>query len=66
MKGERLAASWEKNTRAAPTKPMTARCPEWLKLVDGKFELIDERVSIVSRIFGECVSGLESDRLPHA
>jgi len=40
MKAERVAAAWEKKRREAPTKAMTARCPEWLKLVDGKFELI--------------------------
>lgn len=58
MKAQRLAAAWEKKRRDAPTKPMTARCPEWSKLVDGKFELIPDRVAIIRRIFEECVSGL--------
>jgi DNA invertase Pin-like site-specific DNA recombinase len=58
MKGERLAATWEKKRRDAPTKAMTARCPEWLKLGDRTFQQIDERVAIVRRIFEECASGL--------
>jgi hypothetical protein len=57
-KAKRLSAAWEKKRRDATTKPMTARCPEWLRLEDGKFKKIDERVSIVRRIFEECASGL--------
>lgn len=30
---------------------ITARCPEWLKAVDGKFEPIPERVQVIKQIF---------------
>jgi DNA invertase Pin-like site-specific DNA recombinase len=58
MKAGRLSAVWEEKRSHAATTPMTARCPEWLKLINGKFELIPERVAIVVRIFEECVGGI--------
>jgi DNA invertase Pin-like site-specific DNA recombinase len=64
MKAKRLSAAWEKKRRDASTKPMTARCPEWLKYEDGEFKEIrdpdpkKDRVAIVRRILEETVSGL--------
>jgi DNA invertase Pin-like site-specific DNA recombinase len=58
MKAKRLSAAWEEKRRDASTKAMTARCPEWLRLVDGEFELIPERVAIVRQIFEWSASGL--------
>jgi DNA invertase Pin-like site-specific DNA recombinase len=64
MKAKRLSAAWEKKRRDASAKPMTARCPEWLRLVDGEFKEIrnddpkKDRIAIVRRIFEETVSGL--------
>jgi DNA invertase Pin-like site-specific DNA recombinase len=50
-KSYRVRDAWEKKRANAATTPMTARCPEWLQLVDGKFEKIEERVAIVRQIF---------------
>jgi DNA invertase Pin-like site-specific DNA recombinase len=63
MKAGRVATAWEHKRRDATTKPMTARCPEWLRLTDGKFKKIYERVAIVERIFEECVSGLGNRKI---
>jgi DNA invertase Pin-like site-specific DNA recombinase len=58
MKAQRLAAAWEEKRSNAATTPMTARCPEWLRLEDGEFKEIDERVAIVRQIFEWSASGL--------
>ena len=65
MKAHRLAATWEKKRRDAPSKPMTARCPEWLHLRDGRFEILSERAAIVRRIFDQSIRNSENDKLPH-
>jgi DNA invertase Pin-like site-specific DNA recombinase len=62
-KARRVAAAWEKKRSDATTVPLTARCPGWLELIDGKFELIPERVAIVRRVFDECVSGLGKQQI---
>lgn len=59
-KARRLSAAWE-NKRAkavAKLQPMTARCPAWICLVDGKYQLIPERAAIVRRIFESTAAGM--------
>jgi hypothetical protein len=51
IKSQRLSDVWEKKRANAATTPMTARCPEWLRLEDGKFKKVDDRVAIVRQIF---------------
>jgi DNA invertase Pin-like site-specific DNA recombinase len=63
IKAGRVATAWEHKRRDAHIKPMTARCPEWLKLVNGEFKKIDDRVAIVERIFEECKSGLGNRKI---
>lgn len=59
QKSERVGEAWNKKKTLARSelKPMTPRCPEWLRLVDGKFEQIDDRVKTIRRIFKETIDG---------
>ena len=60
LKSRRLAAAWEnKRANLASTK-LTARCPAWLRRSADKtsFEVIEDRVKIVQRIFQESADGI--------
>jgi DNA invertase Pin-like site-specific DNA recombinase len=59
-KSKRLRSAWAEKRRNAANKKMTARAPAWLRLADDgrSFDLIEERVSIVKRIFDECLAGI--------
>lgn len=51
-KSELIRARWGQKKKAAATGIiMTTRCPQWLRVVDGKFEVIEERAEIVRKIF---------------
>lgn len=61
-KSIRIGAAW-KNKRAsavADGRPMTARCPAWLRLSSDRksFEEIPERVEIVRGIFSDSIAGI--------
>jgi DNA invertase Pin-like site-specific DNA recombinase len=58
-KSDRVGEAWRKKKELARQTgtPLTPRCPEWLKVVDGKFVPIEERVTIVRRIFRETIEG---------
>lgn len=58
-KSERVGEAWQKKKEAARSEglPITRRCPAWLYILDGKFELHDDRVTIVKRIFDETIAG---------
>lgn len=59
LKGERVGEAWAKKKNAARTekRPLTARCPEWLHIENGRFKLRPERVETVQRIFAETIAG---------
>ena len=57
-KSYRVRDVWEKKRANAATTPMTARCPEWLRLADGEFKKIPNRVAIIERIFEWSAEGL--------
>jgi hypothetical protein len=59
LKGERVGAAWRRKRDAAREegRPLTHRCPAWLRLVDGRFEFIPERVEIVRRIYRMAIEG---------
>jgi DNA invertase Pin-like site-specific DNA recombinase len=59
-KSQRVGAAWASKRANAKTKPLTATCPAWLKLSRDKkrFEVIEERASIVRSIFDDCASGV--------
>jgi hypothetical protein len=56
-----VGAAW-KNKRARATaegKPMTARCPSWLRLVDRThYEVVEERAKLVREIFADSAAGI--------
>jgi DNA invertase Pin-like site-specific DNA recombinase len=74
MKSERVGEAWRgKKRRAAERKePATARCPAWLRLVDGKWEEIPAAVAALRRVldlarlhgFGALVKQLNTQRVP--
>lgn len=51
LKSERVGAAWEQKRNKATTQIISSKCPSWLRRVDNVFELIDDHVSIVRRIF---------------
>lgn len=61
-KSLRVGAAWrnKKDLAKASRKPMTARCPAWLKLSPDRttYEVIPERVEIVRQIFEDTIGGL--------
>ena len=44
-------------------KVLGGNCPAWLKLVDGKYVLIKDKVIIIRRIYEEYISGLGSQKI---
>ncbi|ATP52685.1 recombinase family protein [Pseudomonas putida] len=58
-KGNRVADAWrQKRTLARDKKtPLGAACPYWLKLVNGVYEPLPERVEVVRRIFDMTIQG---------
>ncbi|MBP0492783.1 recombinase family protein [Pararoseomonas indoligenes] len=58
-KGRRLRAAWSQKRATAATKPLTAKCPSWLRLdpQTRRFEVIEERAAVVRRIFDEAARG---------
>lgn len=58
-KSRRIRAAWaNKKERAAAGHVLTARCPAWLRVRDGKFEVIAERAAVVRRIFEMTGAGI--------
>jgi hypothetical protein len=55
----RLRKAWRAKRARAHVKPLTARCPEWLRLdrTTGTFEILPDRAETVRRIFREALSG---------
>lgn len=60
-KSKRLSAAWE-NKRAKATEglPQSRMCPAWLRLKDDRsaYEVIEEKATVVRRIFDELSSGI--------
>ena len=61
IKSVRLRMTWEQKRRAIADRPLSGRCPSWLRLVDGTFEPIVERVAIVHEILGLLIDGMGRD-----
>ena len=53
IKGERVRAAWTKKklVDAKDGKPITNMTPRWLKVVDGKLEVIEEKATVIRRVF---------------
>jgi DNA invertase Pin-like site-specific DNA recombinase len=59
MKSKRIGAAWEnKRDRARDgDHKITKACPGWMELVEGKFQVIPERVELVRRMYKMCLNG---------
>jgi DNA invertase Pin-like site-specific DNA recombinase len=75
MKSERVGGAWREKKRraAAGGEALTARCPSWLRLVDGKWEVIEAAAAAVRQIYrwatdghgiGVIVKKLNADGIP--
>lgn len=63
QKSDRLSAAWRAKRDRIAERKLTAKCPAWLRLNAQRtdFDLIPERVTIVRRIFEDCLSGMGGD-----
>jgi DNA invertase Pin-like site-specific DNA recombinase len=59
LKSERVGGAWQEKKRlaAAERVPLTARCPAWLRLVDGKWEVNKEAAATIRQIYRWAVEG---------
>ncbi len=67
-KSHRVHKAWERRRERAKVegRALTARCPEWLREVDGRYEAIPERAAAVRFIFEKCAEGMGVDRIIRA
>lgn len=58
-KGNRVAKAWRNKRELARSEktPLGAACPYWLKLVEGVYQPVPERVEVVRRIFDMTIQG---------
>lgn len=58
-KGRRVADAWQEKRLLARSKktPLGAACPYWLKLEDGAYQAVPERVEVIHRIFAMTING---------
>ncbi|MEX1195745.1 MAG: recombinase family protein, partial [Dehalococcoidia bacterium] len=63
LKSKRVGDAWARKRDEATTsgKVLTAKCPGWLRVVDGKFEPIPERVAAIRRMFSLALDGHGKD-----
>jgi DNA invertase Pin-like site-specific DNA recombinase len=64
-KSIRIGQAWEKKRKHAATRPLTARCPPWLKLKRDRsvFEVIEPKAAIIRRVFDESAAGIGAYRI---
>jgi DNA invertase Pin-like site-specific DNA recombinase len=63
IKSFRGREAWDNKRREAGSKPLTARCPAWLRLNKGKFEVIPEVAEAINKIFAMKLAGKGSNRI---
>jgi DNA invertase Pin-like site-specific DNA recombinase len=68
MKSHRVHKAWDRRRERAKEdgRALTARCPDWLRVVSGRYEFVPERVEAVRFIFEQAREGLGVDRLIRA
>lgn len=58
MKSERGTRTWQHKKRLASQGiPLTARCPAWLRLVNGRWEVIESAANLVGLIYRLAIEG---------
>ena len=65
IKSQRLKAAWKNKRLNASIKPLTSRCPAWLKLDKdvGKFEVIPDKAVIIREIFDLTLNGIGQHKI---
>ena len=60
MKSKRLSAAWSAKRVKAQEEgtPLTGKCPAWIELIDGKYQLIPERAKVVKDIVDMTLAGM--------
>ena len=58
IKSKRIRAAWDNKRANASQKPVTSIAPAWLKLSENrdKFEIVEERATVVRKIFDLCAN----------
>lgn len=53
IKGDRVRSAWKRKKQkdAREGKPITRMTPSWLRIVNGAFEIIEEKAEVVRKIF---------------
>lgn len=59
-KSKRVAAAWAEKRKTAMARPLTAKCPTWMRLdrKANKIVLIPQRVVVLRRIISEAMDGM--------
>jgi DNA invertase Pin-like site-specific DNA recombinase len=59
MKSERVGGAWKEKKRLAAAEhvPLTARAPSWLRLVEGKWQVMQAPADAVRRIYRGAIDG---------
>jgi DNA invertase Pin-like site-specific DNA recombinase len=65
-KSDRVRGAWTQKRKNASAKPMTAKCPEWLRLTADGFHVIEERAAAVRRIFALSREGMGGNSITAA
>jgi len=60
MKSKRLSAAWSAKRQKAQEEgtPLTSKCPAWIELVDGEYQLIPDRAKVVKNIIDMTLAGM--------
>jgi hypothetical protein len=65
VKSQRLSEVWKQRRKHAAQKPMNGVGPAWLRLVDGKWQVIEERADVVRLIFRLAINGFGIQAIAH-
>lgn len=60
IKGRRVSAAWKQKRAKAAERPLTARCPAWLRLRPDRsgFDVVAERAAIVREVYEMAARGV--------
>lgn len=66
-KSDLATDNWKRKRARAIAKGevLTKRCPAWIKVVDGKFQLVPKKAEAIEKIYQWCVDGLGARSIVH-
>jgi DNA invertase Pin-like site-specific DNA recombinase len=64
-KGKRVREAWSAKRERASEKPLTSRCPAWLRMKEDRsgFDVIEERARVIRRIFDMTLEGIGQHKI---